>query len=128
MSTHSRPRAALAISMLMAAAGCAAMGLGAQDPFAGDGERELVRIHVRNLNFSEANLWAVSPSGRRRLGTVTGKGDAVYTIPWNFSERLQIEIDLLAGPRCITDPLIVDPGDELQLQIEVQLAEMSRCR
>ena len=87
-----------------------------------------VSVHVRNLTFSEATLWALSRSGRQRLGIVSGKGDAVYTIPWRTSQPMQIEIDLRAGPRCTTEQLQVDPGDALELQIELSLSNQPNCR
>jgi len=120
----------LALGAISVAAGCG--GIGQQldpGPFerAQAGEQR-VSIHVTNLNFSEATLWAVTRGGRDRLGTVGGKGDAVYTLPWNIPQPLQIEIDLLAGPRCMTAPLEVDPGDQLDLQIELDLGRQPNCR
>jgi len=118
-----------ALALLLAAGGCAVGSAGNPGPFeraeAGD---QRVSVHVRNLNFSEATLWAVSRGGRQRLGVVGGKGDAVYTIPWRSSQPMQIEIDLLAGPRCTTEPLEVDPGDSLDVQIEVSLDSQPNCR
>ncbi|MEX2466266.1 MAG: hypothetical protein WD995_05115 [Gemmatimonadota bacterium] len=97
-------------------------------PFAASADGpQTISIHVRNLNFSEATLWAVSNSGRQRLGVIGGKGDNVYRITWDFSQALQVEIDLLAGPRCTTEPLQVDPGDTLDLQIEVNMQRQFSC-
>jgi hypothetical protein len=99
------------------------------DPFSASSDGpQTITIRVRNLNFSEARLWAISRSGRERLGVIGGKADGVYRIGWNFSQPLQVEIDLLAGPRCTTEPLEVDPGDEIDLQIELDLSRMMGCR
>lgn len=130
MPIRSRLTVGLAVLLVL---GLSACGGGRSqlnaDPFGAASEGpQTVGIHVTNLNFQEARLWAVSTSGRQRIGTVGGKADAVYRIPWNFSQPLQIEIDLLAGPSCTTEPLQVDPGDELQLQIEVDLSRQTRCR
>lgn len=119
-----------ALALALAASGCAGgqtpQGGGGPFAAAADGPRT-VTIHVTNLNFNEARLWAVSRGGRERLGVVGGKGDAVYRISWPVSEPMQIEIDLLAGPSCVTEPLEVDPGDDLELQIAVDLSQQPNC-
>jgi len=119
--------ALLALSLSACAGGAGGPAPG--DPFsaASDGPRT-VSIHVRNLNFSQATLWAVSRGGRQRLGVVGGKEDAVYRIPWTFPQPMEIEINLLAGPRCTTEALEVDPGDVLELQIEMDLSRQQGCR
>ena len=130
MPIRSRLAPALTMALVLGLGACAG-GAGPNltaDPFQASTEGpQTISIHVTNLNFQEARLWAVSSSGRQRIGVVGGKADAVYRIPWDFSQPLQVEIDLLAGPSCTTDALQVDPGDELQLQIEVDLSRMSRC-
>ena len=119
------------LSLALLATGCGGGSMATQSgggPFAAaaDGPRT-VSIHVQNLNFNDATLWAVSPSGRQRLGVVGGKGDAVYRIPWTIPQTLQIEINVLAGSRCTTQPLQVDPGDTLELQIQLDLSMQQRC-
>ena len=64
-----------------------------------------IRIDVLNHNFSDATIWAViRESSRRRLGVVTGKTDETYVLEWDFTQPLRLEIDLLAGSRCLTRP------------------------
>ena len=126
------PRAALA-GALLAAAACASGGgpQRAGSPFSDDPrERNEVRIHIQNNNFSDATVWTLVRDGRRnRLGTVTGKSEADFTVPWRFSEPMRIEFDLVAGPRCTTQNLMVDPGDSLEMQIAVDKRMMSDwCR
>lgn len=101
---------------------------GRGDPFSGGGGREEIRIEVRNLNFSDATLYAIGGGMRRRLGVVPGKGDAAFTIPWRFSLPLAIEIDLLAGVRCTTQEMMTDPGDIIELQIDLELRRSEFCR
>jgi hypothetical protein len=110
-------------------AACAS-GSGGGSPFGDDlAERGEIEIKVVNLNFRDATVWAlIGGSGRQRLGTVTGKGDEIFTLPWTFSEPLRIEFDLLAGPRCYTESLVVDPGDLLELQIASNAAADPSCR
>ena len=101
---------------------------GQGSPFSGGGVREEIRIEVRNLNFSDATLWAIGGGMRRRLGVVPGKDDAAFTVPWRFSQVLAIEIDLLAGVRCTTQEMIANPGDTIELQIDVELRRSGYCR
>lgn len=112
-------------------AACAGSGRPDQagNPFSeAGGERQLIQIAVQNNNFSDATLWAVVQNARRiRLGSVTGKTDANFTVPWRFSEQLRIEIDMMAGPRCITRPIDVDPGDVLQLEIRAVFQDTLDC-
>ena len=88
---------------------------------------ESVRIYVTNRNFMDATLWAVTAGTRKKLGIVTGKREAVYTIPWRFSDDLRIEIDMLAGKRCTTERLPVDPGDDIELIIDVDMNGSPVC-
>lgn len=124
-------RAALA-GALLATAGCATGSpQRTGSPFSDDlRERNEVRIHVQNHNFSDATLWTLVRDGqRKRLGVVTGKSDEVFTFPWRFSEPLRIEFDMVAGPRCTTENIQVDPGDTLELQISSDFRMMSSwCR
>jgi hypothetical protein len=110
----------------LAAAGCASNGAGG--PFGGgpDGERT-VRIEVRNLNFADATLHALRGSERVRLGIVTGKTDRTFDVEWTVALPLQVEINLLAGGRCTTREMNVDPGDIVELQIQSVLRTTDDC-
>lgn len=123
---------AAVVAAALALQGCSAPQAlqGTRNPFGNeDPGTAQVRIRVLNFNFSDATVWTVVRSGRRqRLGTVTGKADATFTVPWTFTEPLRLEFDLLAGPRCFTDELSVDPGDVLELQIPVDAASNRMCR
>ena len=97
----------------------------AEAPFGGGAES--VEIEVRNDNFADATLHALRGGERIRLGIVTGHTARTFQLDWRFSQPLRIEIDLLAGGRCVTRDLQVDPGDELYLRIESQLGSMAAC-
>lgn len=120
------------LMLLAGLGGCASGGAGAPagNPFGDMSERNEVRITIRNFNFSDATVWVLARGAqRKRLGVVTGKSDADFTVPWDFSQPMIMEFDLVAGPRCTTRPLEVDPGDVLELQIAVDFAQMSDwCR
>ncbi|HSG07799.1 MAG TPA: hypothetical protein VLA36_05565 [Longimicrobiales bacterium] len=120
-----------ALGGLLLAAGCAtATAQKDSNPFSQDlADRNEVRIQVMNFNFSDATVWALVRDGRRtRLGYVTGKTEAVFTMPWTMPEPLRLEFDLLAGVRCITEQIVVDPGDILELQISVDPSSDPQCR
>ena len=124
--------AAVVVAAALALQGCSAPQAlrGTPNPFGNeDPGTAQVRVRVVNFNFSDATVWTVARSGRRqRLGTVTGKADATFTVPWTFTEPLRLEFDLLAGPRCFTEELSVDPGDIVELQISVDAAASRMCR
>ena len=128
-SVHRRARraallpAALAL-VTLAATACA--GTTQSDPFTDPGDRS-IRIDVTNLNFNDATLHAIRGAERHRLGIVSGKGSASYTLGWPLSMPLRIEIDLLAGDACTTRALQVDPGDVIDLQIEMDLRRDPDC-
>ena len=120
--------AAAAASTFLAAAGCASTGT-ASSPFSDAAPADdQIRIEVRNLNWNEARLYAVSTGRRIRLGTVGGNQDAVYTLDWDFSLPLALEIQLVAGASCTTRQMQVDPGDLLELQIQSDSATRDFCR
>lgn len=119
------------LALLTVSAGCVSSGsTRTGNPFGDAAERNEVQIKIRNFNFSDATVWVLTRGAqRKRLGVVTGKSDADFTVPWDFSQPMTMEFDLVAGPRCTTRPLEVDPGDVLELQIAVDFAQMSDwCR
>ena len=116
---------ASAISVLALAAlvgGCAHF---ARDPL--EAGPKPVRVDVTNRNFNDANLWAVYRAERVRLGTVTGKSDGSFRLPWKGTEPVHMEFDLVGGGRCTTEDLVVDEGDVLYLEIDVEIASMQAC-
>lgn len=130
------PRARLAGGLALAAllvtmAACASRGGGrdASNPFQGArGDSDQITIHVRNFNFNDATVWTFVRSARdRKLGIVNGKSEGTFTISWQFSEPLRLEFDLLASVHCLTEPLVVDPGDIVELQISVDSSQDPTC-
>ena len=90
-----RTVAAAALAALLAISGCATARTGAEegDAFSDDlAERNEVEILVKNFNFADATVWVRVRDARvKRLGYVTGKTDAVFTMPWTFSAPLRLE-------------------------------------
>ena len=120
------PRAVLLLTavLLVSTSGCKAIAPGL---FGEKRARPSIRIDVTNLNFQDATIHALRNGERHRLGTVAGKGSASYTLEWRVPLPLQIEIDLLAGGRCTTRAVTVDPGERITLQIEVDIRRQIDC-
>lgn len=119
----------LALCAAVVLPGCANRSASLSPFSAALAERNEIRVDVLNNNFSDATLWAIIENARRvRLGNVTGKTDAVFTMPWDWTnQNLKIEIDLVAGPRCVTRAIPVDPGDILQLEIKPTFLQTAGC-
>ena len=119
----------LQITAIVALTSCAARSGSPDAEWNGGAETSgEIRIDVLNHNFSDATIWAViRESSRRRLGVVTGKTDETYVLEWDFTQPLRLEIDLLAGSRCLTRPIDVDPGDILQLEIQAVFRDTDFC-
>jgi hypothetical protein len=75
----------------------------------------------------DATLWALTPGTRKKLGVVTGKREQVFDVPWPHATDLSMEIDILSGPRCTTEALLVDPGDEIDLIIDMEMLNSPLC-
>lgn len=105
---------------VLAVSGCASGGPSASDsPF--DRGQQTIDIEVRNLNWSDATLWANRSGSRTRLGVVPGKGERSFELRWRMNDLLYVEVDLFTGPRCVTSQLSVDPGDIIELQIPIDM-------
>lgn len=87
-----------------------------------------ILIRVVNVNFLDARLFAVRRGSRTRIGSVTGKTNAEFKVAWRFSDFLEIEIHLVGGRTCTTLPLMTDPGDIIELQIDPQNVPVRNCR
>jgi hypothetical protein len=114
--------------LLAALFGCSHGGRTAGASFAEGGAEASVRVFVTNRNFMDATIWAITTGSRQKLGVVSGKGEEVFTIPWAFPTDLWLEIDMLAGDRCATESIPVDPGDDLEVVIDVDMNGSPLCR
>ncbi len=106
----------LALAATAFLAGCAAGGAGSEAFSERQTENE-IKVFVTNLAFTDATIYGVTFGGRRRLGRITGKQEAVFTMPLRAPTEMYLEIDIFAGPTCTTERLTVDPGDHLELII-----------
>jgi hypothetical protein len=120
----------LATTLVLAAlaAGCAASGgRGSGNPFGDDGPPRQIRLIVTNHDFNDATLDAFRDAERIRLGVVTGKTEETFTLPWPTTQTLQLRISLLSAGDCLTDAITVDPGEVIELQIQLQAVRGGRC-
>lgn len=127
----SRPRARAVLGLLpalLAVSACGSLSSSTPDPFVGPEGRDEVRVYVQNSNFYDARVYALVEGVRRQLGYVGGKTDGVFTMPLSFSQDMRLEINLVAGPTCVTESIPVDPGDTLQLQIMPDPIGQDFCR
>lgn len=126
-SAH-RPLLLLVALLTLPVLGCASgSGSGGGNPFQEGGAQE-IRIAVRNLNFNDATVWALSTGGRHRLGTVSGKTDRTFTLDWSRAQQLRLRIRIQSGRECETRAITTDPGDTLQITIDVNFDRSRVCR
>ncbi len=95
-------------------------------PLAGPGE-VTINIQVENRAVENATVHAIWRGRRLRLGTVIGLTTAEYTVDLEGSVLLRFEIDLLAGPKCATEQMWVDPGDIIVVEITPQYLDSASC-
>ena len=104
--------------------GCSLVGGmfgGEPDPDAEPAPKPVLTLHVQNQNFYDATIYAVARSGeRQRLGVVTGNNEGTFTFRW-LQDEIRVLIQLLAGGAKMTDPILVSPGDSLELIIQSDL-------
>ena len=111
------------LSATLLLGGCALLGGGRSGSEGEDQPRPapVLTLHVENQNFYDATLYALARSGeQQRLGVVTGNSQGTFTFRWQQDE-LRVIIRLLAGGSTATEPILVNPGDSLNLVITPDL-------
>jgi hypothetical protein len=118
----------------MAAALAAVATLGACAPLAttnGPGEfgREQSELVVENNNWQDMALYVVRTGTRWRIGSVPALSKARFRLSGAVIGGTG-EIQLMADPigsnhRFITDPIVVQPGQEVRFRLENNLAVSS---
>lgn len=114
----------LAAVLVLSATGCQTL---APDLFGEKRAKPTIRINVINLNFQDATLHVIRDGERHRLGSVSGKGSSSFTVEWRTAQAFQLEIDLLAGGSCTTRQVVLDPGAQIDFQIEVDIRRQAEC-
>jgi len=120
------PHAVLLV-LVTATASCQTLGLAS--PFGtGPSGESTVTVEVQNRNFADATVHVLRGNERIRLGIVSGADSQTFEVPWRLSMAMRVNIRLLAGGECLTDDLMVDPGDRLLVEVPVDLTSDPDCR
>jgi hypothetical protein len=106
----------IAILALLPLSGCAS---GSSSPFVEEGQApRRLEIRVDNISRNDATVFAVTQARRLRLGIVQAKANRRFVIEWDALQDIQVEVDLLASQRFLSDPLSLAPGEILEVQIQ----------
>ena len=100
----------------------------ASTPIARGDDRDaslLVRVDAPE----RATLYMIAGSERIRLGEINGPGEAMYRIPYMVMARAG-EVTVVArifasADVIVSDPLLLLPGDDIDLNVQTQLKTMS---
>jgi hypothetical protein len=115
--------------LLLLPAGCSLL------PFGGHGggssedvQEEVVSLHASNHNWSNIVVFATRGSSYVRLGDLTTGQEADFVVPRSLVVGGQVTFVLhpIGGPRDFsTGPILVQPGQEINLRIENALPQTS---
>ncbi|MCH1572076.1 MAG: hypothetical protein L7S64_12095 [Longimicrobiales bacterium] len=110
-------------------AGCASSGsTGLARGFSG-ADGEILTITVRNQQLDEARVYLWVDGQRERLGSVRSNASEVFHHPIDAIQAVQMEFDVILGPRCITRGVSLGPGDDVEATIPSQLVAFAgNCR
>jgi hypothetical protein len=114
-------------ALVLAASACGGGGGGGGTTGAApSGEGAL--FEVTNNNRSEVTLYAQIEGRRQRLGSLQPNDKATYTLEIRGIQDVALEIRVLGGGRCTTQPRPVGPGERIITIIPPQLSMMQGCR
>jgi hypothetical protein len=81
----------------------------------------IITLRVENQNYNDATVYAVTDAGeQQRIGRVTGLSHDTFRFRWLHND-LRVLIQLLADGSAVTQPVVVTPGDSLNLVIQPDL-------
>ena len=120
--------AAAALSLLLAPAMLA--GQEKESETMAQVDRAPITVEVFNNNWSDMAVYAVYSGTRYRLATVTTGTSEKFTLP-DFLNADVRELALLADPiggnaAVLSDPLYLNPGDEVEWHLQNQLSLSGR--
>ena len=120
--------AALAVALLVV--GCGGGG-GTSTPapsFDGD-PSQVLTVVIRNEQIDRARITLWLNSLRRRLGDVRGLATQTFHVPMDVPASVRMEFELTLGANCVTQDIVLGPGDVVQAVIPVDLRYMQAvCR
>jgi len=92
-------------------------------------ESQVLTVTIRNerLNVARVSLWINGV--RRRLGDVRGLQTETFDVPMQRSQPVRMSFDLELGVSCVTQDIVLGPGEEIETRIPVNLNTMAAvCR
>ena len=103
------------LAVLAVVAGCASAT--AREP--GSGFRpEGVSLDVRNQAPNAVTIYVWSETREQRLGMVEALNDESFSFRWNPAGPVRFRMDFLAQGCTLSEPIMVDDGDELILTVQ----------
>lgn len=115
------PRARLALTAALLLLPSCSLFPGRENPFRAESAARL-SIVVENRNTESVLVEVMEPERRLGLGTVAGRGRAVYSIPWPEAQELRFVITPPQGGSHTTTGVRVEPGTEIELWVQDPVA------
>ncbi|HEX7052214.1 MAG TPA: hypothetical protein VF188_18540 [Longimicrobiales bacterium] len=121
MSSTRRYMTILALALLPIA-GCGATR-GGSDAGAQPAPARGVPVAVSNYNWLDVDIYALRSGIRHRLGTVGTGQTVLLTVPPGLVDAGQVRllVDPIGGRPFLTDPILVAPGQQIELRVENHL-------
>jgi len=128
----------LTLALLLAATACAAVSE-PRSPFEGSGRAKdtpsstaTYTVNVYNPSFTEVTIFAISAYGtgaRVRVGRLGSAEERAFEFRMTTAQReVRFELDYFAGPTCFSQPILLTPGDQLELQLPAEPRNSLNCR
>ncbi|HEX7120502.1 MAG TPA: hypothetical protein VF212_17045 [Longimicrobiales bacterium] len=120
-----RRRRAARLAILGALVAAGACGGGRVD--GGDGAlpapRGAITVAAENNHWNDVTVYAVRDGTRFRLGTVTAMNRGSFTVPAAAAAagEVRLLLDPIGGSAYLTEPVLVRPGQVIELSIENHL-------
>lgn len=114
------PRASIAASLLLLAAGCAhspAPGTSPAPQAAArtTGAQRAIAVQVDNQNFSDMNVYLMTAGSRWLVGRVSGMTKATLTVPSSLAPadlRVRLRAEAIGGRAATTTPTLIVPAGQ----------------
>lgn len=125
--------------LLVLLLGACASG-GSNNPFEGgggskaqqDGSRATYTIQAYNPSFTDVTIFAVNAFGtgaRVRVGRLGSTREETFEFRMSTAMReVRFELDYFSGPTCFTLPILISPGDALELLLPAEPRNELNCR
>ncbi len=120
-----RFRTAAAAVLLLALAGC---GLLRREAGEDEEARPETVVVVENLHWADITIHLLRGEARVRLGTVTSMNTETFVVPpviVGGAVEIRLMADPVGGDAYVSEPVLVQPGDEVVFQVASRLQQSS---